>query len=104
MLKPLFVVFRSHVHSIAHASSTVVTVLPSSPQVTQVYQKGSSILEALRSLPQHERNSLFIDSTTLDVEVARGVAKEVIATGAQMIDAPVSGGKHKSSETAHHSA
>ena len=36
--------------------------------------------------------TLFIDSTTLDVNVAREVASSVVNTGAQMVDAPVSGG------------
>jgi len=37
-------------------------------------------------------STLCIDSTTLDVEVARGVAQSVTQAGAQIVDAPVSGG------------
>jgi 3-hydroxyisobutyrate dehydrogenase len=48
-------------------------------------------VEALAKLPKGEP-TLCIDSTTLDVDVAREVAKEVEDAGAMMIDAPVSGG------------
>ncbi|THV07856.1 3-hydroxyisobutyrate dehydrogenase [Dendrothele bispora CBS 962.96] len=73
------------------ASQTVVTMLPSSPQVRSVYNEG--IVPTLRNLPEElARNTLCIDSTTLDVEVARTVAQNVIQSGAQMVDAPVSGG------------
>ncbi|KAG5650370.1 hypothetical protein H0H81_012457 [Sphagnurus paluster] len=73
------------------ASQIVVTMLPSSPQVQSVYSEG--FLPVLRKLnPEHARNTLCIDSTTLDVTVARNVAADVISTGAEMVDAPVSGG------------
>ena len=36
--------------------------------------------------------TLFIDSTTLDVDIAREIASSVVSTGARMVDAPVSGG------------
>ncbi|KAF8644141.1 hypothetical protein AX16_008668 [Volvariella volvacea WC 439] len=75
----------------ALASQVVITMLPSSPQVSSVY--GDGILKALRSLPKADAEAtLCIDSTTLDITVARGVAKDVVGTGAQMVDAPVSGG------------
>ncbi|OJA19684.1 hypothetical protein AZE42_06947 [Rhizopogon vesiculosus] len=76
-----------------YASQTVVTMLPSSPQVKSVYSEANGVITALQSLGGAESAySLFIDSTTLDVEVARSVAVDVIRTGAQMVDAPVSGG------------
>jgi 3-hydroxyisobutyrate dehydrogenase len=66
-------------------------MLPSSTQVQTVY--GGGIIPTLRSLPSDlAKKTLCIDSTTLDVDVAREVAKDVIATGAWMVDAPVSGG------------
>ena len=77
----------------ARAAETVVTILPSSPEVTTVYTESNGIMSALRSLTDGEREqTLVIDSTTLDVDVARRVASDVIHLGAQMIDAPVSGG------------
>lgn len=48
-------------------------------------------MAALKKLPQGEQ-TLFIDSTTLDVDIARIVASEVEASGAMMVDAPMSGG------------
>jgi 3-hydroxyisobutyrate dehydrogenase len=68
-------------------------MLPSSPHVKKVYTEG--IIPTLQKV--HASNSgeatICIDSTTLDVDVARQVAQSVIDTGARMIDAPVSGGK-----------
>ncbi|KAF8078140.1 3-hydroxyisobutyrate dehydrogenase [Lyophyllum atratum] len=73
------------------ASQTIITMLPSSPQVKTVYSEG--LLPVLRRLPQEQaRSTLCIDSTTLDVSVARQVSADVISTGAEMVDAPVSGG------------
>ena len=75
------------------ASSTVVTMLPSSPHVRNVYVEEDGIIPALQSLPSDAvKSTLCIDSTTLDVEVARGVSANVQFTGAAMVDAPVSGG------------
>ena len=62
------------------------------PPWQDVYLKTSdSIVSALTKLPKGEP-TLCIDSTTLDVDVAREVAKKVEDTGAMMVDAPVSGG------------
>lgn len=75
------------------ASQTVVTMLPSSPHVRQVYAESGGIIPALKNLSAEDSGSTFcIDSTTLDVEVARETAREVHAAGAKMVDAPVSGG------------
>jgi 3-hydroxyisobutyrate dehydrogenase len=71
-------------------------MVPSSPHVREVYSGSSGIIQGLRSLHESAvRETLCIDSTTLDVDVARAVALEVNNTGAQMIDAPVSGGMSK---------
>ncbi|KAF8184948.1 NAD binding domain of 6-phosphogluconate dehydrogenase-domain-containing protein [Mycena galopus ATCC 62051] len=73
------------------ASEWIVTMLPSSAQVQTVY--GGGIIPTLQSLPAELANKTFcIDSTTLDVDVSRKVAADVIETGACMVDAPVSGG------------
>ena len=79
----------------AVASQTIVTMLPSSPQVQAAYNGSQGIREALGALPREVASqTLCIDSTTLDVAVARDVAREVMAaTGGQMVDAPVSGGE-----------
>jgi 3-hydroxyisobutyrate dehydrogenase len=75
-------------------------MLPSSPEVQSVYLSGSGIVKALKSptpispvSAEHDREpKIFIDSTTLDVHVARDVSSLVFAAGAEMVDAPVSGG------------
>ena len=72
-------------------SSTIITMLPSSPQVKSVYS--DAIVPALSQLPAElVQSTLCIDSTTLDVDVARDVAFAVTQEGARMVDAPVSGG------------
>jgi len=73
------------------ASQTIITMLPSSPEVQNVY--GEGVLPTLRRLTENQaRSTLCIDSTTLDIIVAKNVAADVVSTGAQMVDAPVSGG------------
>lgn len=68
-------------------------MLPSSPHVRNVYVEEDGIISALRSLPPEiAQSTLCIDSTTLDVEVARDVAADVERAGAAIVDAPVSGG------------
>jgi 3-hydroxyisobutyrate dehydrogenase len=75
-------------------------MLPSSPQVQAVYLGAAGVLEALHSptpsslvSAEHDcEPKIFIDSTTLDVHIAREVSSQVFAAGAEMVDAPVSGG------------
>lgn len=77
--------------------ATVITMLPSSPEVKAVYAQEGGLLPALRELGEKERGeTLFVDSTTLDVAVGRAVAAEAEAAGAAMVDAPVSGGEESS--------
>lgn len=59
-----------------------------------MYAEANGVIPTLRALPPEEvKDTLCIDSTTLDVQVGRKVASEVISLGAEMVDAPVSGGK-----------
>ncbi|KZT74200.1 3-hydroxyisobutyrate dehydrogenase [Daedalea quercina L-15889] len=75
------------------ASQTVITMLPSTPHVRNVYAEAGGILPALLKIPREAAHAtLCIDSTTLDVETARVVAASVGKLGARMVDAPVSGG------------
>ncbi|GAA6030737.1 hypothetical protein JCM8097_006296 [Rhodosporidiobolus ruineniae] len=75
-------------------ASTVVTMLPSSKEVEEVYLGESSLAEGLESLSDERRaETLLIDCTTGDREVARRVSEEVRRRyGVRMVDAPVSGG------------
>ncbi|PAV23538.1 3-hydroxyisobutyrate dehydrogenase [Pyrrhoderma noxium] len=85
------------------ASQTIITMLPSSPQMKEVYTGERGVLSVLNNSkhlsPEQVKSTLCIDSTTLDVDVARQVAEVVTRTGAQMVDAPVSGGVHAASQS-----
>lgn len=78
-------------------AGTIVTMLPSSPQVKEVYLGEDGILQGLTEVSESEQNSgtLLIDSTTLDrqtaVDVSRVIRDQNRAVN-EMIDAPVSGG------------
>jgi 3-hydroxyisobutyrate dehydrogenase len=67
-------------------AEVVVTMLPAGAHVRQVYTGENGILGAARPA------ALLIDSSTIDVETARAVAKAAAARGFDMLDAPVSGG------------
>ncbi|KAH8829596.1 NAD binding domain of 6-phosphogluconate dehydrogenase-domain-containing protein [Flagelloscypha sp. PMI_526] len=76
------------------ASSTVVTMLPSSPQVRTVYEDDQGIIPTLKKLSSDplSPSTFCIDGTTLDVSTAKSVAHAVLQSGSRMVDAPVSGG------------
>ncbi|CEL55141.1 3-hydroxyisobutyrate dehydrogenase [Rhizoctonia solani AG-1 IB] len=76
---------------VAQRANTIFTMLPSTPQVKEVYLGARGILEGVNKRPERVQ-SLYVDSTTLDVTAARDVAAQVEATGGDMVDAPVSGG------------
>eukprot|EP00475_Leptophrys_vorax_P041661 TRINITY_DN7852_c0_g1_i1.p1 TRINITY_DN7852_c0_g1~~TRINITY_DN7852_c0_g1_i1.p1 ORF type:complete len:321 (-),score=71.43 TRINITY_DN7852_c0_g1_i1:581-1462(-) len=66
----------------------VITMLPSSPHVKQVYtDPNSGILSA-----DVAKQALFIDSSTIDPTTARAVTQSAREKGHRMVDAPVSGG------------
>jgi len=71
--------------------STLVTMLPSSPHVREVYlNKETGLLAGLRSAGT--KDALLIDSSTIDPQSARDVCKEAEQESHMMVDAPVSGG------------
>jgi 3-hydroxyisobutyrate dehydrogenase len=75
--------------SIAHAcdgADVVVTMLPAGEQVRTSYLDGGGVIA------HADARALLIDSSTIDVETARAVAKAAGAKGLAMLDAPVSGG------------
>lgn len=84
---------------VASLASTIITMVPSSPQVEDVYLAEGGIIQGLRSLqdPSDPSSStLCIDCTTLDPLVAVRAAEQIKQAGKEgmfdMIDAPVSGG------------
>lgn len=65
-------------------ADVVVTMLPAGPHVRAVY--GEQVA------PAAKKGALFIDCSTIDVESARAVGKDMEAQGFRFADAPVSGG------------
>lgn len=70
----------------ARGVEVVVTMLPAGAHVRSVYLEGDTILDAA------DEGTLFIDSSTIDVDTARAVSEGASAKGLTMVDAPVSGG------------
>ena len=70
----------------ASRADVLVTMLPSGNEVREVYLGPAGVLESANP------GVLLIDSSTIDVETARAVAKAAGAKGLAMLDAPVSGG------------
>jgi len=82
-------------HGAVHAGSAgecvkeveaVITMLPSSPHVRNVYCSDTGVLASAKA------GTLLIDCSTINPMVAREVAFDAAAKGLRMIDAPVSGG------------
>ncbi|KAL1918461.1 uncharacterized protein VTP21DRAFT_3121 [Calcarisporiella thermophila] len=72
---------------VAEKAGTVITMLPASPHVKDVYVESTEAL-----LPGLDQDSVVIDSSTIDQAVAKEMAKAVGSKGAIAVDAPVSGG------------
>ncbi len=70
----------------ASHADMVITMLPSSPHVKQVYLGDNGVLAGVKP------GVLLVDSSTIDPMVAREVAAAANKKGSPMIDAPVSGG------------
>jgi len=71
---------------VAEQVDTIITMLPSSPDVYEAYNGDEGILRAVQP------NTLMIDSSTIDPAASKDVAKLASEAGATYIDAPVSGG------------
>lgn len=67
-------------------AATVVTMLPAGPHVRSVYTGEGGILA------HAPKGALLIDSSTIDIDSARAVAKAASDAGFRFADAPVSGG------------
>lgn len=67
-------------------ADVVVSMLPAGKHVKAVYTNADGVIAHAK------KGALFIDSSTIDVESARTVAKAAAEKGFQMLDAPVSGG------------
>ena len=74
---------------VAERTDTVITMLPNSPQVKEVVLGENGIIEAARP------GLTVIDMSSIAPLVSREVAARLAAKGADMLDAPVSGGQPK---------
>jgi 2-hydroxy-3-oxopropionate reductase len=71
---------------VAESADVLITMLPDSPQVREVYLGPDGAFEALRP------GWLAIDMSSIAPSTARELAALAAASGAEMLDAPVSGG------------
>src|SRR3989475_7829843 len=72
---------------VAQQSDIIITMLPDSPDVQQVVLGRDGVLEGIRP------GSVLVDMSTISPLVTQEIAGAVTAKGAQMLDAPVSGGE-----------
>lgn len=78
----------------AARASTIISMVPTSKHVENVYLGENSVMTALANLDLAERsNTLCLDQSTIEQSVSKAVALKLRTTGADMMDAPVSGGK-----------
>lgn len=73
---------------VAERCDTLVSMLPSSPHVASVYEGADGVCAGIAI----GKNTLCIESSTIEPAMAQQVAKAVHAKGGRMVDAPVSGG------------
>ncbi|MEX0765546.1 MAG: 2-hydroxy-3-oxopropionate reductase [bacterium] len=73
--------------AVAEESDIIITMLPDSPDVQQVVTGPGGVLEGLR------KGAALVDMSTISPMVTQELAKAVRAKGAEMLDAPVSGGE-----------
>uniref|UniRef100_A0A8C4Q371 3-hydroxyisobutyrate dehydrogenase n=1 Tax=Eptatretus burgeri TaxID=7764 RepID=A0A8C4Q371_EPTBU len=71
---------------VAERADRIITMLPSSPNVIDVFTGPTGILKKVK------KGSLLIDSSTIDPMVSKEMAKAAEREGAVFMDAPVSGG------------
>ena len=72
---------------VARRARSIVTMLPDSPDVVSVLEGPRGLFEGLQD------GSLIIDTSSIAPAVARRLAEAARARGAEMLDAPVSGGE-----------
>src|SRR5256886_9606185 len=72
---------------VAQQSDIIITMLPDSPDVQQVVLGRDGVLEGIRA------GAVLVDMSTISPLVTQEIAQTVTAKGAQMLDAPVSGGE-----------
>jgi len=74
---------------VAEMTDLMITMLPNSPQVEEVVLGEKGIMETVK------QGSIVIDMSSIAPAVSQKVAAQLAQKGAQMLDAPVSGGEPK---------
>ena len=72
---------------VARRATRIVTMLPDGPDVAAVLEGPEGVLSAI------QRGTILIDCSSIAPAVAQRLAREAAARGAEMLDAPVSGGE-----------
>lgn len=90
-------------HDVAQQASTIISMVPTGKHVRDVYVDGEkSVLSALRTLSEDQRSAtLCMDQSTIEQSVSKAVALELRKAGADLVDAPVSGGKFLPQKPSH---
>ena len=78
---------QASIEDIGKKCDLIVTMLPASNHVRQVYLGKNGLLLNLK------KGALVIDSSTIDVSTVKEVNQQLKQRGVHMVDAPVSGGK-----------
>lgn len=86
-LKSRQVVVLDSPAQVAEHCTTLITILPDSPDVERVVSGESGLLENIGS------DSLLIDMSSISPVVTAELAKKVLSKGGLYLDAPVSGGQ-----------
>jgi len=71
---------------VAAGATKIITMLPSSPHVREVYSGSKGLFQKTQS------GTLFVDSSTIDPGVSKAIAEEAKLKKAISLDSPVSGG------------
>ncbi|XP_041371706.1 3-hydroxyisobutyrate dehydrogenase, mitochondrial-like isoform X2 [Gigantopelta aegis] len=79
-------VLASSPAEVADHVTRIVTMLPESAHVQEVYTGKNGLFSKVK------KQTLFIDSSTIDPAVSQAMAEEATEHGAMYVDAPVSGG------------
>lgn len=80
---------------IAQQASTIISMVPTGKHVRDVYLGENSVMTTLNALTQEERaQTLCLDQSTIEQSISKDVALAMRAVGADMLDAPVSGGTY----------
>ena len=79
---------------VAKKASTIISMVPTGCHVREVYLGENSVMSALKTLEGTQASeTLCLDQSTIEQSVSKEVALRMRAIGADMMDAPVSGGK-----------